>query len=124
MLSTIRIRLCSTESWNHLGQCISCCCSGPFSNCCSTFIRHDSSLEFQGIVKNFFEIIENFCSLITLAEHILQSLRNRMVKTVFENSKFLMFKIGPKTFCSYVLPRGQKFSDRFTLKTSNFQNPF
>ena len=68
-----------------------------------------------------FEISEKICSL---AEHILQSLRNRMVKTVFENSKFLMFKIGPKTFCSYVLPRGQKFSDRFTLKTSNFQNPF
>ena len=39
MLSTIRIRLCSTESWNHLGQCIPCCCSGSFPHWVSFYFR-------------------------------------------------------------------------------------
>ena len=41
--------------------------------------------------KMFFEITENFRSR---ARNLLQSLRNRMVKTVFENPIFLPLKIA------------------------------
>ena len=43
----------------------------------------------KGIVQKFFEIPENFC---IPARNFLQSLMNRMVKTVFENSIFLPLK--------------------------------
>ena len=62
------------------------------------------------------EISENLCSL---AEHTAQSLRNRMVKMIFENLNYLMFKIGRKNCCSYnvhiqvKLPWGKNFDNFF-----------
>ena len=51
----------------------------------------------KGIVQKFFEIPENFC---IPARNFLQSLMNRMVKTVFENSIFLPLIIANKNWAN------------------------
>ena len=69
------------------------------------FREHDGT-RLKNLVKKLFEISENFCTPI---KSILQSLRNRMVKTVFENSKFLLVKIACTNFRPYILPWGHQF---------------
>ena len=81
--------------------------------------------EVQGIVKKIFEISENFCSQ---ADHILQCLRNRIVKTVFENSKFLcsnpVLTIRFLRLCRMCSAREQNFSEisEHFLRSLNTEN--
>ena len=79
----------------------------------------------QLVVSNqphFFEISENFC---TPFKNILQSLRNRMVKTVFENSSsFCHWKSLVKLFVPSDVYMDENFCMRFSMvKTTNFQKP-
>ena len=70
------------------------------------------------ILVNFFS---RFLKIFFLARNILQSLRTPMVKTVFEDTKFLPLKIACKKR-PYIRPWGRKFLKRFSvLKTSNFR---
>ena len=64
--------------------------------------------------KKDFEISKKNCSLFYKV--------SGMVKTVFENSKFLMFKIVHKNFCLYILMQGSKFSEisKNFLRSLNF----
>ena len=71
--------------------------------------------------KIFFEIPENFCSL---AEHILQTLTNRLQKKFFENrSGSLKFLIAKKTFIhrlyTSVKPFKSKNRDKIDLDAPN-----
>ena len=55
--------------------------------------------------KGPYNFLRNFG---TPAKNIPQKLKNRMVKTVFENSKFLPSKITCKNFYLFIRPWGQK----------------
>ena len=72
--------------------------------------------------NSVFEIPENLC---TPARNHLQSLTNRIVKTVFENSKFLPLKIAFKNFVTIEVYMDEIFRRQFSMvKFSNSQKPF
>ena len=56
---------------------------------------------------------------------MLRSLKNRIVKTVFDNSKLLSMKIAIENFRQYILSKEQRFSQAISMvKTLNFQELF